>query len=333
MPTTMAGQEKVVAIALDLTGKKMTDEICHIAAYCYPEKTFSQYVMPFRDISPPSVRTHGLRIFTTFGRFRVLKESAIGKSRPFWRSLRTKSEYSSLCDFMQWLKEVKGDAGRLLLAFHDNNKDMVSSFLLEALSHYKLADEFFEIVGDFVNVAKFVEDQYKDKEPEAKPNKLSLRILSKQLTPPPRSPSSSDSDGQEKEKQEKPRNRNRGVSMQSAKTRADCTFRVLQKFMNCEDAEIIGIDQLQPFRINREEALTKLEQQKEQLKELEQARTAQAKARANSKGDRNRNEKKKDKETTTTKIPEETTVPSSCAVGEDLKAFTECQTQLIIPSN
>jgi hypothetical protein len=202
---------------------------------------------------------------------------------------------------------------------------MVSSFLLEALSHYKLADEFFSIVGDFVNVAKFVEEQCKDKdkESEEKPSKFTLRILSKKLSSPQRSASSSDSDGQEKEKQEKekPRNRNRGMSMQSAKTRAECTFRVLQKFVNCEDAEICDIEQLKPFRISREEAFTKLEQQKEQLKEQQ----AQAKARASSKGDKN--EKKK-----VTKIPDETTVPSSCADGEDLKVFTECPT-LLIPSN
>jgi len=284
-------------------------------------------VMPFRDISPPSVRSHGLRIFTTFGRYRVLKESAIGKTRPFWRSLRTKSEYSSLCDFMQWLKEIKGDADGLLLAFHDNNKDMVSSFLLEALSHYKLADEFFSIVGDFVNVAKFVEEQCKDKDPEEKPSRYSLRSLSKQLTPPPaRIASSSDSDGQEQEKdkqdQEKPRNRNRGMSMQSAKTRSECTFRVLRKFMNCEEGEFIGIEQLKPFRSSREEAFTKLEQQKEQLKE--QQAEAKEKAKARSKGDK-RGKKK------TTAIREETTVPSSCS-EEELKVFTEVQTQLI-PSN
>jgi len=267
----------------------------------------------------------------------VLKESAVGKTRHYWRSLRTKSEYSSLCDFMAWLKEIKGDADGLLLAFHDNNKDLVPSFLLEALSHYKLAEEFFSIVGDFVNVAKFVEDQYKDKDPEEKPSKLSLRSLSKQLTPPSRSASSSDSsDGLEKEKEEikqepeekeKRRNRNRGMSMQSAKTRADCTFRVLQKFMNCEDAEFSGTEQLKPFRISREEALIKLEQQKEQVKEEKEA---QAKARASSKGGEKKGKKRSNKDTT--EIPEETTVPSSCAVEEDLKAFTEAQTQPI-PSN
>lgn len=68
-----AGHYKVVCLALDLTGKKgpSIEEICQIGAY-YPSeqpRVFSQYVMPFRDISPSSIRVHGVRTFTTFGYF------------------------------------------------------------------------------------------------------------------------------------------------------------------------------------------------------------------------------------------------------------------------
>jgi maternal-effect protein exuperantia len=64
-----AGQYKVVTIALDLTGKKLIDEICHIAAYYQdPEiKTYSQYVMPVREVTHSAIRTHGIRILTSFG--------------------------------------------------------------------------------------------------------------------------------------------------------------------------------------------------------------------------------------------------------------------------
>lgn len=56
---------KVVSIALDLTGRRLTDEICHVAAFCHPDKTFSQYVMPFNDVSLVGVKAHGVRVFTT----------------------------------------------------------------------------------------------------------------------------------------------------------------------------------------------------------------------------------------------------------------------------
>jgi hypothetical protein len=61
------GNYKVVSFALDLTGKKLIDEICHIGAYVHPDKGFSQYVMPYRDMSRGATRTHGIRIFTNFG--------------------------------------------------------------------------------------------------------------------------------------------------------------------------------------------------------------------------------------------------------------------------
>ena len=61
------GSYKVVSLALDLTGKKLIDEICQIGAFSFPDKTFSQYVMPHREVSLSATRTHGIRIFTNFG--------------------------------------------------------------------------------------------------------------------------------------------------------------------------------------------------------------------------------------------------------------------------
>lgn len=58
---------KVACIALDLTGRKLIDEICQIGGYYHPDKSFSQYVMPHRDISRGASRTFGIKIFTNFG--------------------------------------------------------------------------------------------------------------------------------------------------------------------------------------------------------------------------------------------------------------------------
>ena len=58
---------KVIAFALDLTGKKLIDEICHISACHESGAVFDQYIMTHRDISRSSIRSHGIRIFTMLG--------------------------------------------------------------------------------------------------------------------------------------------------------------------------------------------------------------------------------------------------------------------------
>jgi len=61
------GNYKVVGLALDLTGQKFIDEICQIGAFCYPDKKFAQYIMPYRDVSQRSSKAHGIRVRTSFG--------------------------------------------------------------------------------------------------------------------------------------------------------------------------------------------------------------------------------------------------------------------------
>jgi len=78
-------------------------------------------------------------------RFRVLKDTRSMKT------LKTKSEYSTLTDFIEWLKEAKGESDGLILLYHDNNKQNVTPFLIEALERYKMSEEFFKIVKGFVN--------------------------------------------------------------------------------------------------------------------------------------------------------------------------------------
>lgn len=71
------GDYSLVGWDLDTTGRRLIDEICHIAAYS-PTDTFSQYVMPFRDLNIMAQRRHNIRVITV-GRYRMLKDSKTGK--------------------------------------------------------------------------------------------------------------------------------------------------------------------------------------------------------------------------------------------------------------
>lgn len=65
------GKYKVVSYDIDTTGTNVTHEICHIAAYT-PSAQFSQYVMPFGNLSNKSEYRHRLKVITV-GMYRMLK--------------------------------------------------------------------------------------------------------------------------------------------------------------------------------------------------------------------------------------------------------------------
>lgn len=46
------GKYQLVGWGIDTTGRRLIDEIIHVAAYTSPESEFSQYIMPFADINP-----------------------------------------------------------------------------------------------------------------------------------------------------------------------------------------------------------------------------------------------------------------------------------------
>lgn len=71
------GDYSVVGLDLDTTGRRLIDEICHIAAFS-PADSFSQYVMPFRDLNFLAQRRHSIKVITV-GRYRMLKDSKTGK--------------------------------------------------------------------------------------------------------------------------------------------------------------------------------------------------------------------------------------------------------------
>ncbi|XP_046403095.1 maternal protein exuperantia-like isoform X2 [Ischnura elegans] len=150
-PTELpAGNYTLVSWDLDTTGSRLVDEICQIGAYT-PTSSFSQYVMPYRDLTQAARRRHNIRIIT-IGRFRMLKDVKRG------RVLKTKSEVSALTDFIQWLSEAKGDKDGVVLLKHENRKIM-TPLLLEALGKYNLMDDFRKVVVGFADGYAFAENK------------------------------------------------------------------------------------------------------------------------------------------------------------------------------
>ena len=72
-----SGDYLLVGWDMDATGKRLLDEICQIAAYT-PTSTYSQYVMPFKNLNPPAKKRHRIKV-VTMGRYRVLKNSITNK--------------------------------------------------------------------------------------------------------------------------------------------------------------------------------------------------------------------------------------------------------------
>nr|CAD7265192.1 unnamed protein product [Timema shepardi] len=137
------GKYYVVGWDVDTTGRRLVDEICQIAAFS-KDNSFSQYVMPYRDLNMAAKRRHNIRV-VTIGRYRMLKDSKSGKI------LKTKSEISALNDFLHWLEELRGkDLDGVLLVSHEPRK-CAPALLLESLRRYNLVDRFMAVVKGFVN--------------------------------------------------------------------------------------------------------------------------------------------------------------------------------------
>ncbi|XP_021919450.1 maternal protein exuperantia isoform X2 [Zootermopsis nevadensis] len=138
-----AGEYSLVGWDLDTTGRRLIDEICHIAAYS-PADTFSQYVMPFCDLNIRAQRRHNIRVITV-GRYRMLKDCKTGKV------LKTKSEIYGLSDFIHWLEIVKGNAVDGVILVSHEPRMVAAPLLLEALQKYNLLERFSAVVKGFAN--------------------------------------------------------------------------------------------------------------------------------------------------------------------------------------
>jgi len=209
------GNYKVISFAVDLTGKKTTDEICQIAAYLQPSKAYSQYVMPSCDITMGGSKTHGVRVYVMFGKYRVLRNTWTRKL------LKTKSLYSTMNEFLDWLKEMKGTSDGIILTYHDHNHVNVPYFLHKAVNTFKMAEDYAKVVKGVVNCASL---RPEEPSPPAKDNNPRSNTLYSRLR------ESVESD-MEKEKLK--------LLLQSARNRAEYTSKLHAKLFKAEEnAEI-----------------------------------------------------------------------------------------------
>jgi len=168
------GDYQVVAWDLDTTGRRLIDEICQIGGYCRagrearPEDTFSQYVMPYRNPNPGARRSFGIKV-VNIGRYRMLKDMNTGKI------LKTKSEVSSLQDFIAWLTSCRGSCEGVILVSHEPQRKVLGPLLLEALYKYNLMEAFKKVVKGFCNSTSVVSSLGDN----SKITSLSLRSLCK----------------------------------------------------------------------------------------------------------------------------------------------------------
>lgn len=164
-----SGKYSLVGWGVDTTGRRLIDEIFHIAAYT-SNSDFSQYVMPLGGLTISCRRKHTLRIFNA-GRHRILMDI---RGRKF---IKTKSSISALRDFLVWLEKIRVDANSdgIILMYHEVRK-ISPWMLLEELRRYNLVERFQKVVKGFAN--GFDIAQAKCKSPT---NTCSLRLMSKLL--------------------------------------------------------------------------------------------------------------------------------------------------------
>lgn len=154
---------------LDVTGRKLLDEICHIAGYT-PDDSFSLYIMPHGDLNNFAKKRHMIRIVTV-NFYRIIKDTTSNKM------LKTKSEISALIDFLDWLENVCKKSGKngVLLICHESYK-FNPHLLIKSLLKYDLLERFSSIVKGFVDCHTFAK-----KKCEQTMVSFSIRILSKVL--------------------------------------------------------------------------------------------------------------------------------------------------------
>ncbi|XP_065216001.1 maternal protein exuperantia [Planococcus citri] len=154
---------------LDTTGRKLLDEICHIAGYT-PNSDFSLYIMPHGDLTSVAKKRHMIRIVTV-GFYRIIKDTTSNKM------LKTKSEVSALIEFLDWLEHVNEESAKkgVLLICHESYK-FNPHLLIKSLLKYDLLDRFSKIVKGFVDCHTFAKEKCKQTMVS-----FSIRILSKVL--------------------------------------------------------------------------------------------------------------------------------------------------------
>jgi len=78
------------------------------------------------------------------------------------KTLKTKSIYSTLHEFLDWLKEMKGSSDGIILAHHDHKFGNIPFYLQKAVTEYKLGAEYAEVVKGVINCAKPLKEAAKE---------------------------------------------------------------------------------------------------------------------------------------------------------------------------
>ncbi|XP_059609216.1 maternal protein exuperantia isoform X2 [Phlebotomus argentipes] len=198
------GNYTIIGVDIDTTGRRLIDEIVHLAAYT-PEQEFSQYVMPYMNLNPAARQRHQVRVIT-IGFFRMLK------CMQTYRVMKTTPEYAAMVRFMQWLEEQKdarAECEGLILLYHEQ-RNFVPYMILEAVKKYDMMERFERSVKGFANMYSLAE-----KECGATLKYFTLRELSKVIL----------------NSQEDDKNEFEG----SAKVRAKLTYEVARVLANKRD--------------------------------------------------------------------------------------------------
>lgn len=102
------GDFKLVTYDIMTTGPSLSDDLCSIVAYCpVEEKSFSQHIMPYNNLSLGACRRYSLRIVSS-GRYRVLKDVRNNKVKiapvQNLKYVRKCISHSNLCISLRHLK-------------------------------------------------------------------------------------------------------------------------------------------------------------------------------------------------------------------------------------
>lgn len=138
----LEGNYTVVGFDIDTTGRRLIDEIVHIAGYT-PDDTFSQHIMPLMNLNPGARNRHQIRVITV-GFFRMLK------SLQTFKIIKTKTEIATLMEFLEWLEKINGDKDGIILVYHETPK-LAPYMLIEKMKRFNLFERFTKIVKAFVN--------------------------------------------------------------------------------------------------------------------------------------------------------------------------------------
>jgi len=148
-----ADSYRLIAVELNCTGRRLHDELMQMSGYASEKETFDQYVMPHGAPSYSSIQRHNLDVINPAGlRYRLLKNYRTGKVQ------KTKSEFATLIDFLEWLKKVKGDDDGVVLIYHETAK-FVPHMMVNLVKRYAADDRFYGLVKGFVNGFDIAKDK------------------------------------------------------------------------------------------------------------------------------------------------------------------------------